>query len=256
MTGKKLNINYAFGCVDSDKFLLNLKTKSTGRLVDSIVKNALGAFCQAIPMATHVAGEKFVPARSSNKRTRTKTAESTIEREAKEVFAASGGGRAYLLGSNGEMSMYSYHSTTGLVLERKNEAVVVDVGCDAETAAAVELDRGTFSISRGFAGTAVCTRFSTSSTTREGFAPSPTVVSVTSLNAVDNGPEALVDEEYPCSPFDATRVLSSSARDDDCSSAMLTRFFSSSPATAVVDSAAATTLFKVEYTWFRRMFVL
>lgn len=113
-------INYVFGCIGVPRFLVNLKTKATGRLVDSIVKNSLGPLCDAKPMQTQRAGEKFVPARSTKKRGNSavrKTGEATIEREASRVFGEGHGGLAFLLAREGLTVTFKYSRESGLRLE-------------------------------------------------------------------------------------------------------------------------------------------
>lgn len=156
MTKKKLHINHVFGCVGRENFLINLKTKATGRLVDAIVKTALGAICSSMPMEIQQAGEKFVPAKSSKKRMRRKNVQATIERAAAQIFKDSNNEHALLLGPEGEVDVYSYDSSAGLVLDpgtetcreqgtvgtgtlyaKAAENVHVDVGC--ELAASLEV---------------------------------------------------------------------------------------------------------------------
>lgn len=134
VVGKKLYVNYVFGCVGHARFLVNLKIKATGRLADSIVKNALGPFWYATPFETRQLGEKFVPGRSLRKRRRTipdalNKPEATIQREAARAFGASDG-MALLLAPGGKTALYSYDRVGGLVLQDQdvNEDMDIDVG--------------------------------------------------------------------------------------------------------------------------------
>lgn len=56
----RVNIHHAFECVGSARFLINLKNKKTGRVVDAIVKTALGGDCETVPMRTILPGESVV----------------------------------------------------------------------------------------------------------------------------------------------------------------------------------------------------
>ncbi|CAM9209592.1 unnamed protein product, partial [Sphacelaria rigidula] len=108
VVGKRIRINYLFGCLGETRFLVNLKCKATGRLADSIVKNALGPRWEATPFETQQRGEKFVPGRSFRNRATTsgenkrKRGEATIEREAVRAFGASSG-IALLLAAGGKV---------------------------------------------------------------------------------------------------------------------------------------------------------
>lgn len=158
MTNKKLIINHVFGCVGRENFLINLKIKATGRLVDAIVKTAFGAICSSMPMEIQQPGEKFVPAKSSKKRLRRKNVQATIERAAAQIFKNSNNEQALLLGREGECDIYSYDNSIGLVLDPEGginkdlgsaeggapymtsngaDYVDVDVGC--EVAASLEV---------------------------------------------------------------------------------------------------------------------
>ncbi|CAM9297345.1 unnamed protein product [Sphacelaria rigidula] len=132
-------INYVFGCIGVPRFLVNLKTKATGRLVDSIVKNSLGPLCDATPVQTKRPGEKFVPARSAKKRGNSavrKTGEATIEREATRVYNDGGRGRAWLLAREGPTETFTYSKEGGLTLvppeELENEEDECEQGQDQE----------------------------------------------------------------------------------------------------------------------------
>lgn len=121
VVGKRIRINYLFGCLGETRFLVNLKCKATGRLADSIVKNALGPRWEATPFETQQRGEKFVPGRSFRNRATTsgenkrKRGEATIEREAVRAFGASSG-IALLLAAGGKVEAYRYDGVVGLVL--------------------------------------------------------------------------------------------------------------------------------------------
>lgn len=136
VVGKKLPMNYLFGCVGHSRFLINLKSKATGRLADSVVKNALGALCEATPFETKQRGEKFVPGRSLRKRgtasseNKRRKGEATIEREAARVFGKCDG-VALLLATGGRIDEYQYDSTVGLVLGEKQ---IQDTGAEDVTA--------------------------------------------------------------------------------------------------------------------------
>lgn len=161
VTGKTLDINHVFGCVGREHFFINLKIKSTGRLVDAIVKTALGATCSSMPMEIQRAGEKFVPAKSTRKRSRRRGVKATIERIGEQVFKGSDGEQALLLGRNGEIDTYVYDSANGLVLDTdmpitdewpstgrprlvstRTESIDIDVGCEVAANLAVAEEVG------------------------------------------------------------------------------------------------------------------
>lgn len=148
-----------FGCVAREHFFINLKTKSTGRLVDAIVKTALGATCSSTPMEIQRAGEKFVPAKCTRKRSRRRGVKATIERIGEHMFKGSDGGQAFLLSRDGEIDTYVYDSVNGLVLDTeirdeppstgrlrlvstRTESIEVDVGCEVAANLAVREEVG------------------------------------------------------------------------------------------------------------------
>lgn len=102
------------------RFLINLKSKATGRLAESIVKDALGARCEAIPFETKRRGEKFIPGRSLRKRAAARKGNATIEREAAQVFG-SYHGVALLLADGGKTETYQYDGAVGLMLGAKDD---------------------------------------------------------------------------------------------------------------------------------------
>lgn len=154
VTGNRLQINHVFGCVGFSRFLVNLKTKATGRLVESIVKNSLGPLCLARPVQTQKPGEKFVPARNTKKRGNTavrKTGEATIEREAKFVFGESSG-TAFLLGCETEILTFKFTQADGLMLvptEERQDRDERDSEAEAKDEEEVEVDVGSDDDIRG-----------------------------------------------------------------------------------------------------------
>lgn len=131
---KQLRIKYIFGVLGHDRFLINLRKKETVQNADAITKEALGAFCKAIPWRTHE-GEKFVPG-ARRKAAKTKHADetkyraesafppscafSTIERYAAQVFGDSNG-EARLLGpAAGQTTEFSYTRMAGLALLKQS----------------------------------------------------------------------------------------------------------------------------------------
>lgn len=141
VTGTKLFLNYVFGCIDRPIFLVNLKNKATGRLVDSFVKKALGAHFDATPVNTVLPGEKFAPGRrksthkgyaEANSPTDETPIKATIERHAEEILGASDG-RALLLGVSGSLKHFLYNSKHSLVPiagDKRNAGGVVDEAVD------------------------------------------------------------------------------------------------------------------------------
>lgn len=102
--------------------MVNLKNKATGRLVESVVKAALGSEIEISTVETVVPGEKFAPGlrKSAGRRSPQDEApiEATVERHAAKVLGESSG-EALLLGVAGTVKTYSYdgRSRPGLVLQ-------------------------------------------------------------------------------------------------------------------------------------------